>query len=98
MLTQGTQREYEALVAAAPFSVGGFVLPSGKYLREGDSNAAEFFSWDEVTRPTNGGVVSDGQTLKRIALIKDTARPSASRHSRQRSTVRTGIHCRERKL
>lgn len=72
MLTQGTQREYEALVAVAPFSVGGFVLPTGKYLREGDSNAAEFFSWDEVTRPTNGGVVSDGQTLKRIALIKDS--------------------------
>ena len=73
MLTQGTQREYEAVIAAAPFSVAGFVLPSGKYLKEGHSNAADFFSWDEVTHPTNGGIVSDGQTLKRIALIKDSA-------------------------
>ena len=72
MLTQGSHREYDAIVSTAPFSVGGFVLPTGKYLREGDTNAADFFTWDEVTRPTNGGIRSDGQTLRRVALIKNS--------------------------
>jgi hypothetical protein len=73
MLTQGTQREYVALENSDPFPVESFVLPPGKYLKEGENNAAEFFSWDEVSRPTNGGIVSDGQTLKTVALIKDSS-------------------------
>ena len=72
MLTQGTQRVYVAISINSPTQIGEFVLPAGKYLKEGESNAAEFFSWDEVSRPSNGGIVSNGQTLKSVALIKDS--------------------------
>jgi len=72
MLTQGTQRVYDSITLTEPLSVEGFVLPAGKYLKEGESNAAEFFSWDEISFPTRGGITSNGQTLKNVALIRDS--------------------------
>lgn len=70
LLSQGTQSEYDAIESSAPFPVGSFVLPAGKYLKNSESNIAEFFSWDEVSSPTQGGIVSDGNSLKEVVLVK----------------------------
>lgn len=99
MLAQGTQRIYDALHLSVPTSIGGFILPAGNYYKASENNAAEFFAWDEISKPTQGGIVSGGQTLKDIALIKDTTNVCVrtftsqtfceDRHSFERSVVAT---------
>jgi hypothetical protein len=74
LLTQGVEREYDAIDLPNRFSVGAFVLPAGKYLKATEDSISERFSWDEISNPTRGGVVSDGQILKNVILLK--GRPS----------------------
>jgi hypothetical protein len=72
LLDQGRRRVFDALSLDRAVAVGSFMLPPGVYLKEGESSQAEFFSWDEVTYPTNGrGVQSGGQTLKVVAALKN---------------------------
>lgn len=77
LLEQGTQREYDAIELTEPFGVGvtfgSFTLPAGRYLKSSESYALsniDYFVWDEVSSPTQGGVVSGGETLKEVALSK----------------------------
>lgn len=76
MLHQGTVRTYDAIRLPRPVSLNGmgnFEVPAGVYLKDGESTAAEFFSWDEVTRPTRVGINSNGSTLKHLFLVKSKA-------------------------
>jgi hypothetical protein len=76
MLSQGRNRIYDAIEFVEPVAMGTsgiFVLPAGKYIKESESSQVEFFSWDEFSRPTNGGITSDGQKLKNIWLFKSLA-------------------------
>lgn len=73
LLQQGTVRTYDAIRLPRPASLGGignFDVPAGVFLKDGESAAAEFFSWDEVSRPTRGGINSNGLTLKHLFLVK----------------------------
>jgi len=71
MLSQGRNRVYESLDIQTPLAIGAFRLPAGKYIKESDSEQAEFFAWDEVTNPTRGGVSSNGNILKNVVLLKN---------------------------
>jgi hypothetical protein len=70
LLTQGIEREYDAINLSNRLSVGAFVLPAGNYLKASEDSITERFSWDEISNPTRSGVVSDGQTLKNVILLK----------------------------
>lgn len=77
LIEQGTQREYDAIELTAPFSVGGtfgsFVLPPGRYLKASETDLYEVFTWDNSTGLAQGGVVSGGEMLLEIALVKKEA-------------------------
>ena len=73
LLEQGTQREYDAIELTTPItltSLGSFTLPAGRYLKASETTIFEFFGWDEMTSPTQGGINSGGETLREVALSK----------------------------
>lgn len=70
MISQGRNRIYESLEIRNPLAFGAFRLPAGRYIKESESDQAEFFAWDEVTHPTTGGISSNGDSLKHLLVLK----------------------------
>lgn len=70
LLSQGRRRVYDAININQPVSIDNFILPTGNYIKQSESSIFDYYTWDEVSHPTRGGIFSDGQHLKAVMILR----------------------------